>query len=109
MNALKITLDNKAEEIIRTLPINERGEFDTHDFINTFLKLDDNAYAALLGQYKDAKGSFKAFHGCIARYLNSLERRGIIEKVWGKAGKKIRRFSLNIKGNMTSNQVWIKL
>ncbi len=108
MKNLKHVLDKKIADVLRNLPLNGQTEFDTHDFINVFLKLDENNYTDLLIRHKDAKGPFKAFHGCIARYLNSLERRGIIEKVRDKTGKKIRRVSRNIKGNMTSNQVWTK-
>lgn len=108
MNNLKSALDASVDAILAKLPLAGKAEFDTHDFITVFQNLNERIYANLFVRHKDAKGAFKSFHGTIARYMNNLEKRGLIAKVM-VGGKKKRVRSLNIKGNMTYNQVWIKL
>lgn len=102
-NKLKSALNKNINTILDKLP----KEFDTHAFINAFLNLNDNNYVNLLSQHKEAQAPFKAFHGIIARYMNTIEKNGLIEKVIVD-GKKKRVRSLNIKMNQTYNQVWKK-
>ncbi len=107
MKDLKFILDEKVEAILSELPENGMQAFDTHDFIRVFMNIAEMSYADGFVRFKECKTPFAAFHGCIARYLNTLEKRGLIEKEM-EDGKKKRVATLNIKGNRTSNQVWRK-
>lgn len=108
MDALKSILDQSVSDVLSNLPVSEDNEFDTHDFITAFLNFNEPVYADLFVRYKDAGGAFRAFHSAIAHYMNALEKRGLIAKVCVD-GKKKRVRSRNIKGNLTYNQVWVKL
>lgn len=108
MDALKSILDQSVGAVLSNLPVGEDNEFDTHDFITAFLNFNEPVYADLFVRYKDADGAFRAFHSAIAHYMNALEKRGLIAKVC-VGGKKKRVRSRNIKGNLTYNQVWVKL
>lgn len=108
MNTLRSALDQSVKEVLSNLPISKDSEFDTHDFITAFLNFNESVYADLFVRYKDADGAFRAFHSAIAHYMNALEKRGLIAKVCVD-GKKKRVRSRNIKGNLTYNQVWVKL
>lgn len=74
-------------------------EFDSHQFIERFIRENEREYVELLSVQKDSQAIFRDVHAMIARHLTKI-------KDVEKAG---RVQSENIKGYESENQNWRKL
>jgi hypothetical protein len=78
------------------------NEFDSHEFIENFLFLDERGYVELLYAHIESKnGVFRAAHAAIGRCLADNAREFGIRKTE-------RGDSTNIKGYESENQGWEK-
>lgn len=77
-------------------------EFDSHQFIERFIRENEREYVEMLYEQKDSPAIFRDVHAMIARYL--------VENADALAIKKTGRTqSENIKGYESENQNWRKL
>lgn len=74
-------------------------EFDSHQFIERFIRENEREYVEMLHSRKDSQAIFRDVHASIGR---SLARTRAVEKA-GRAQ------SENIKGYESENQNWRKL
>ena len=73
---VKNGLNSHSKTILNEL----KDEFDTHDFINEFIRQEEKEYIELLYQYK----SFRKLNSQIGRYLEANKEDLRIEKNDGK-------------------------
>ena len=84
--------------VLESLP----PEFDSHQFIERFIRENEREYVEMLYAQKDSPAIFRDVHAMIARYL--------VENADALAIKKTGRTqSENIKGYESENQNWRKL
>jgi len=77
--------------------------FDSHEFIEEFIRMYEREYVELLSSHIDSRGGiFKNAHSQIGRYLSQNSTLLNIEKL-------DRVVSENIKRNDKDNQNWRKL
>lgn len=84
--------------VLESLP----PEFDSHQFIERFIRENEREYVEMLYAQKDSPAIFRTFHAMIARY--SVENADALAII--KAG---RTQGENIKGYESENQNWRKL
>ena len=77
-------------------------EFDSHQFIERFIRENEREYVEMLYAQKDSQAIFRDVHAMLVRYL--AENADVLAIM--KAG---RAQSENIKGYESENQNWRKL
>ena len=91
--------ETQARNIIATLG----NEFDSHEFIEEFIRMYEREYVELLSSHIDSRGGiFKNAHSQIGRYLSKNSTSLNIGKLDRIVGE-------NIKRNENDNQNWRKL
>jgi hypothetical protein len=91
-----ITIE-EANVVIHNLPM----EFDSHDFINSYLTLFEREYVNMLLENIECESIFRIVNSKIGRFLVDNHSELNIDK-------DIRVNSPNVRGNMTDNQNWRK-
>ncbi len=91
-----ITIE-EANVVIQNLPI----EFDSHDFINSYLTLFEREYVNMLLENIECDSIFRIVNSKIGRFLVDKHSELNIDK-------DDRVNSPNIRGNITDNQNWRK-
>ena len=87
----------EATAVIHNLPT----EFDSHDFINSYLTLFEREYVNMLMENIECDGIFRIVNSKIGRFLVDNQSELHIDK-------DIRVSSPNVRGHMTENQSWRK-
>lgn len=82
-------------------------EFDSHQFIERFIRENEREYVEMLYAQKDSPAIFRTVHARIAKFLvENADELHICKDCDGDDG---RAESRNIKGYESENQKWRKL